>query len=106
MADYEQLRLALGYEKINLMGVSYGTRAAMEYLRRYPEQVRSVVLDSIVPVELMLGSEHSLNIDHTVDNILTDCLNDKSCAEHFPDIKAKLQQLLAKTRSTPLSTIC
>ncbi len=101
MSDYEQLRVALGYEKVNLMGVSYGTRAALEYLRRYPDQVRSVVLDSIVPVELMLGSEHSLNLDQTMDNILTDCLNDKSCAEAFPGIKAKLQQLITSTRAAP-----
>ncbi len=101
MSDYEQLRLALEYEKINLMGVSYGTRAALEYLRRYPGQVRSVVLDSMVPVELMLGSEHSLNLDQTVDNILTDCLNDEACAEYFPEVKAQLQQLLEKTRIAP-----
>ena len=105
MADYEQLRIALGYEKINLMGVSYGTRAALEYLRRYPEHVRSVVLDSLVPVELLLGSEHSLNLDQTIDNILTDCLNDKPCAEYFPEIKAQLQQLLVKAKSRPQTLV-
>ncbi len=101
MADYEQLRLALGYEKINLMGVSYGTRAAMEYLRRYPDQVRSIVLDSIVPPELLLGSEHSINLDQTMENILTDCLNDNSCAKYFPAVKTQLQQLITKARAKP-----
>ncbi len=101
MADYEQLRQALGYEKINLMGVSYGTRAVLEYLRRYPDQVRSIVLDSLVPPELLLGSEHSLNLDQTMDSILTDCLNDASCAEYFPKVKAQLQQLITKTRAAP-----
>ena len=41
MGDYNQVRQAMGYDKINIMGVSYGTRAAQVYLRLFPEAVRS-----------------------------------------------------------------
>src|SRR6185369_15626741 len=47
VADLDAVRAALGYDRINLWGGSYGTRAAQEYLRRYPQRVRSVVLDGV-----------------------------------------------------------
>ena len=47
VADLDVVRAALGYDKINLWGGSYGTRAAQEYLRRHPDRVRSVVLDGV-----------------------------------------------------------
>ena len=49
IADLDAVRAALGYAKINLWGGSYGTRAALEYLRRHPDRVRSVVLDGVAP---------------------------------------------------------
>jgi pimeloyl-ACP methyl ester carboxylesterase len=47
VADLDAVRAALGYDRINLWGGSYGTRAAQEYLRRHPQRVRSAVLDSV-----------------------------------------------------------
>ena len=101
MEDYEQLRIALGYDKINLMGVSYGTRAAQEYLRRYPDKVRTITLDSVAPVELVLGGEHAMNLDLAVASILDDCLADTDCSEAFPAIDQKLRQLIEQTRAKP-----
>lgn len=54
MADYDEVRAGLGYDKINLWGGSYGTRTAQEYLRRYPERVRTVVLDGVAPPSMAL----------------------------------------------------
>lgn len=48
VGDVEQLRQWLGYEKINLWGESYGARAALEYLRRFPGRVRAVVLCTLM----------------------------------------------------------
>ena len=50
MDDVDEVRAALGFDKIDLLGGSYGTRAAQVYLRRHGEHVRSVVLDGVVPV--------------------------------------------------------
>ena len=50
--DLEALREAYGFESLNLIGGSYGTRMAQVYLRNYPERVRSVVLDGVVPTRL------------------------------------------------------
>src|SRR5215210_3221642 len=49
--DLDDVRAWLGYERINLYGGSYGTRAAVVYLKRHPEHVRSVILDALVPLD-------------------------------------------------------
>ena len=52
MDDLDEVREALGYETLNLYGVSYGTRAALSYLRKYPSRVRAVILDGVAPAEM------------------------------------------------------
>ena len=49
--DLDDVRAALGYERVNLYGISYGTRVAQHYMRRYPERVRAAILDGVVPAE-------------------------------------------------------
>jgi pimeloyl-ACP methyl ester carboxylesterase len=51
VADIETIRQALGYEKLVLFGVSYGTKVALEYAERYPQSTEALVLDSVVPSE-------------------------------------------------------
>jgi pimeloyl-ACP methyl ester carboxylesterase len=51
VADIEAIRQAAGYEKLVLFGVSYGTKVALEYAERYPQNVEALVLDSVVPTE-------------------------------------------------------
>ena len=53
--DLEQVRQALGYERINLYGNSYGTRVAQHYARRFPKSTRTVILDGVVNPEVVLG---------------------------------------------------
>ena len=57
------MRAALGYERINLYAASYGTRVAQQYLRRFPQRVRSVILDGVVPVALVLGPHVALDAE-------------------------------------------
>jgi pimeloyl-ACP methyl ester carboxylesterase len=51
VADIEALRAAMGYRKLVLFGVSYGTKVALEYAERYPQSGEALVLDSVVPPE-------------------------------------------------------
>jgi pimeloyl-ACP methyl ester carboxylesterase len=51
VADIEALRQAMGYEKLVLYGTSYGTKVALEYAERYPQNVEALVLDSVVAPE-------------------------------------------------------
>lgn len=101
MGDYNLVREAMGYERINIMGVSYGTRSAQVYLRLFPDTVRSVVLDSVVPMQLSLGQEHSPMLDRAVASVFEDCANDSTCNELYPRHAEELNALIAQLRDEP-----
>jgi pimeloyl-ACP methyl ester carboxylesterase len=101
MDDYNQVRQAMGYEKINLLGVSYGTRSAQVYLRRYPETVRTVTLDSVLPMRLALGQEHAVSLDRSVKTVFEDCANDETCHSLYPHTFDDLKTLFAELREEP-----
>ena len=101
MGDYNLVRKAMGYEKINIMGVSYGTRAAQVYLRLFPETVRSVTLDSVVPMQLALGQEHAPMLDQSVASVFEDCSEDESCNSLFPGQAEELNALFMQLREQP-----
>ena len=65
--DLDAARAALGYAKINLWGGSYGTRAALEYVRRHPDRVRSVVLDGVAPPSMIVSLDVWPSRDRALD---------------------------------------
>jgi pimeloyl-ACP methyl ester carboxylesterase len=83
--DLDSVRAALGYQRINLYGVSYGTRVAQHYVRRFPARTRSVILDGVVPPQLALGTATALNAERALTSILERCANDNECKKHFGD---------------------
>ena len=101
MGDYNRVREAMGYDRINLMGVSYGTRAAQVYLRLFPETVRTVTLDSVVPMQLALGQEHSPMLDRSVQAVFEDCAADETCNSLYPHQAEELKALFKQLRENP-----
>jgi pimeloyl-ACP methyl ester carboxylesterase len=83
--DLDRLRQALGYDRINLYGVSYGTRVAQQYLRRFPQHARALILDGVVPPELSLGAGMALDAEHALDRILARCARETECRKRFGD---------------------
>lgn len=96
VTDLDRVRAAIGAEKINLIGVSYGTRVAQVYLRQYPERVRSVVLDGVVPPDLVLGNDFARNLDSAIQGIFERCRKDTDCHAAFIDPAADLKALLGE----------
>jgi pimeloyl-ACP methyl ester carboxylesterase len=90
--DLDRVRAALGVEQWNVYGVSYGTRVAQHYLRRYPTRVRSVVLDGVVPPPLALGPDVAREAQRALEQIFARCATDAECGARF----AGLPQLLAE----------
>jgi pimeloyl-ACP methyl ester carboxylesterase len=96
--DLEAVRSALGAPSLDLIGVSYGTRVAQQYAARYPQAVRSLVLDSPVPNELVLLSEHARNLEDAVQQRLARCRAEPACAHRFGDPYASLLQVRDRLR--------
>ena len=99
--DLDAVRRALGYGQIDLYGISYGTRVALEYLRKFPAHVRSVILDGVVPPDWNVGSTVSLDAQHSLDRIFDRCARQPDCRRAFPDLKAEFLSLQRKLEAHP-----
>ena len=99
--DLEDVRKALGSPQFDLLGVSYGTRMAQQYLMRYPDAVRSVVLDSVVPNSLALGEDFARNLDDALKAQFARCTAEPACKKQFGDPDQTLYQLRDALRANP-----
>ncbi|MEM9951509.1 MAG: alpha/beta hydrolase [Chloroflexota bacterium] len=89
-ADIEAIRLALGYEQVNLWGISYGTKLALTAMRDYPDSFRRVVLDSAYPLEANLYTELPQNFDRALHVLFDDCRDDMACNQTYPELETVL----------------
>jgi pimeloyl-ACP methyl ester carboxylesterase len=94
--DLDRARAALGIDRWNVYGVSYGTRVAQHYVRRFPEHTRSVVLDGVVPPELALGPDVAPEAQRALTQIFARCAADEGCGARFADLPAHFRELLAR----------
>lgn len=99
--DLDAVRAALGVPQINLLGISYGTRVAQQYLRRYPSKVRTAVLDGVVPNVLVLGNEHAGNLESALELHFDRCRAVATCKGQLGDPRLHLDALAAQLRAAP-----
>lgn len=99
--DLEDVRKALGSPQLDLVGVSYGTRMAQQYLKHYPDSVRSVVLDSVVPNQLVLGQDFARDLDDALKKNFANCMAVPACKQRFGDSMQTLYQLRDALRANP-----
>ena len=100
--DLDAVRTAIGASQINLVGISYGTRVAQHYARRYPSHTRAVVLDSVAPNELILGNDFARNLEAALTMGFNLCKKTPHCAERMGDPRANLAALLALLKAKPV----
>ncbi|MGH8196468.1 MAG: alpha/beta fold hydrolase [Woeseiaceae bacterium] len=93
VTDLDAVRQVLGYLEFNLYGISYGTRVAQHYLRRYPDAVRTVILDGVVPPQIALGPAIALEAQKALEAILARCTESEACQARFPDIGREFRML-------------
>ncbi len=101
MTDLDEVRAALGYETINLYGVSYGSRAALTYLRMFPTRVRALVLDAVVEADFIMFLDAAADGQAAFDALLARCDADPACRETFPNLAQEFRALLARLEVAP-----
>lgn len=94
--DLERVRKALGYKQINLWGASYGTRVGLEYLRSFPDSVRSAVLDGVTPIAMQLPRYFDRDSSAALERLFERCDNSEQCKQAFGDLKTQWTSLLIK----------
>jgi len=101
MDDLDDVRAWLGYDRINLLGGSYGTQAALVYMRRHPEHVRSAILLAVAPTDLKMPLHHAESAAHAMNLLLGECERDAACHAAFPQIRDDWTNVLAHLEKQP-----
>ncbi|MDT3321002.1 alpha/beta hydrolase [Shewanella sp. SP1S2-4] len=99
--DFEAVRQHLGYKKLHVYGISYGTRMAQLYMRLYPAHLATVTLDGIVPMQQSV-LEIGASIDRGFDLLFKDCQETAACHAQFPELKAEFDQVAASLAKAPV----
>ena len=101
--DLKDLVTTLGYSQVDLYGASYGTRLALVTMRNHPEILKSVVLDSVVPVEARLFYEDPSRINSSLQALFDGCATDPKCAAAYPGLKTDFWNMVAQLDTHPIS---
>jgi pimeloyl-ACP methyl ester carboxylesterase len=102
MDDLDAVRAWLGYTKLNLYGVSYGTKAAQVYMRQYPDRVRAAVLYGVVPVSAPTQLDLAASSQASLRLVFRACDDDSACHAAFPQPAAELDSVLARLEAAPV----
>ncbi len=106
MDDLDEVRAALGYDVINIYGTSYGTRAALVYVRRHRKRVRSIVLKAVSPPTMRGVMHYARDTERSLQRLFRACAADAACAAAFPNLEAELQEVLRRAdRGAPRGSI-
>ncbi len=95
MQDLDAVRQKLGVGQINLVGASYGTRAALEYQRQFGPWVRRMVLDGVAPPDMVLPSSASPDAQAALEGLFAFCAAQPVCAASHPRLREDWAALLA-----------
>jgi pimeloyl-ACP methyl ester carboxylesterase len=99
--DYDEVRQALGYDRINVTGGSYGTRMALVYMRQHAATVRTAILNGVVPLANKNPLYHAANFDLAVRALIGECAADADCRAAVPNLDAEFRAVLARLDARP-----
>jgi pimeloyl-ACP methyl ester carboxylesterase len=101
--DFDLERQALGYDKIDLIGGSYGTRMAQAYIHLFPDHVRSAVLNSPVAPDAALPEGFARHTEMSLQSVIDLCMEDTACVKAFPDLEGDLAKVKARLARGPIT---
>lgn len=101
-ADVEALRVALDYELVNLYGASYGSQLAQAVMRDHPEYIRSVAMNSVLPIEKSIFLDTSITASQAILELLSACMDDQACAASYPGLQEELFDVVDALNLNPI----
>jgi pimeloyl-ACP methyl ester carboxylesterase len=94
--DMDAVRTALGYQRLDLYGASYGTRGALVYLRTYPRNVGSAVLVGLVPPGFHQPADYARDTEAAFAGIAAECRADAACHAAFPHLEREAREVVQR----------
>ena len=101
MDDLDEVRAALGYERINVYGGSYGTTAGLEYLRLHGDHVRTLSLLAVVPPSFRVPLPFPHTVQRSLDGLFARCDADPGCHAAFPRLRDEFRTVLDRLAKAP-----
>lgn len=101
-ADVEAIRTALGYEQVNLFGGSYGSLLAQATMRDYPKHIRSVAINSTLPLEKSVFVDATTTFANAILRLLDSCAADEACNGAYPDLQTVLFEVIDRLNAEPI----
>ncbi|HXF40369.1 MAG TPA: alpha/beta hydrolase, partial [Blastocatellia bacterium] len=99
--DFDEVRAALGYDKINLHGGSYGTFSGLVYIRQHGDRVRTAMLEGVTPVDAKIYLPFAKGVEHSLERMFGDCAADKECNASLPNLRTEFKELTGKLDKQP-----
>jgi len=93
--DIHEIISGLGYDQVNLYGVSWGTRSALLYANQFPEQVRTVIMDGNAPLDNRVPLFSAQDSQRAMDALFKDCKKEQACNKAFPRLEQDFYDILA-----------
>lgn len=103
MDDLDEVRAALGYERINVWGGSYGTTAGLEYLRRHAGHVRTLTLVAVVPPSYRVPLPFAHTVQKSLETLFARCAADAPCHAAYPKLREEFEALLDRLAKAPVT---
>lgn len=107
VADLDAARQALGHERVDLFGLSYGSMVALRYMARHPQRVRAAVLMGVAPASATPPKGHAAAGDRALKLLFTRCRQDAACNAAFnpPEDVARVRSQLRSIPDAPSEEI-
>ncbi len=102
MDDLDEVRAVLGYKELNLFGGSYGTRAALVYLKRHPQSVRTAILHGVAPTSEHMPLAFAQHNERALQGVIGECAADTSCSKAFPNLREETKAVLERLKKGPV----
>ena len=94
--DLDEVRAALGYDRVNVLGGSYGTKAALVYLRRHGDHVRTLTLEQIAPPDFLIPLPFAKGVQSAVEGVIALCEADAACHKDFPELRRQYRAIVTR----------
>jgi pimeloyl-ACP methyl ester carboxylesterase len=99
--DLDEVRQAMGYDKINVFGGSYGTKAALVYLRLHGDHVRTLTLEAVTSPQFLIPLPFAKGVQSSVDGVIALCAADAACQKDYPDFRNEFKTLVERLEKSP-----
>jgi pimeloyl-ACP methyl ester carboxylesterase len=101
--DVADLASAMSLQRINIYGVSYGTRWALEVMRRHPGLVRAAVLDGVYPPEVNGEQGEPEIVRHAFEQLYADCNANAFCRRRYPGLRGQVEGSIEGAEHKPIA---